>query len=183
MSTPLPSTDRLGTLSETSDGWQLRFVRHLDRPPSVVWRAFTDPELRSKWFPDTMVGDLVVGNSLEFRHEGMDIQPFRGEVLEVVEPNRLVFTWGDDLLRFEFAESGSGTELTMTVGFTEQGKAARDGAGWHECLDNLVKLLASDPERVEADTWATIHPAYVERFGPAASTIGPPQEYLDAQQG
>ena len=71
----------------------------------------------------------------------------------------------------------------MTVGFTEQGKAARDGAGWHECLDNLVKLLASDPERVEADTWATIHPAYVERFGPAASTIGPPQEYLDAQQG
>ena len=118
-----------------------------------------------------------------FRPEAMNIEPFHGEVLEVDEPRRLVFTWGDDLLRFELTPANGGTELVLTVNFTEQGKAARDGAGWHECLDNLVKVSASDPERVDADTWATIHPAYVERFGPEASTIGPPQEYLDAQQG
>ena len=51
------------------------------------------------------------------------------------------FTWGTDRLRIELRADGAGTLLTLTDTFDELGKAARDGAGWHECLDRLVSEL------------------------------------------
>jgi uncharacterized protein YndB with AHSA1/START domain len=174
--------DRLGTLERGGERWQLRFVRHFERAPADVWPALVDPELLSQWFPDVVVGAMVPGGELEFRHEGGLFEPFHGEVLELDEPRLLVLTWGTDRLRFELAAAEAGTELTFTVQFDEQGKAARDGAGWHECLDNLQRVLASDPDAFVGAKWAAAHGVYVERFGPEASTIGPPREFLDAEQ-
>jgi len=167
-------TDRLGTLTQTNDGWQLQFVRQLNEPASSVWRAFADPDLRKRWFPDTMVGELAPNASLTFTSD--HVPSFDGRVLEIDEPRLLVILWGTDELRFELAERNRGTELTLTVSFTEQGKAARDGAGWHECLDNLAAMYGS----TNAKSWGDVHPAYVEHLGPAASTIGPPPEYKPA---
>ena len=56
-------------------------------------------------------------------------------------PSVMEFTWGADLLRIELRNDGAGTLLTLTDTFDDLGKAARDAAGWHECLDRLV----SDP--------------------------------------
>ena len=41
------------------------------------------------------------------------------------------------MLRFELEPDGSGSVLTLTVTFPEYGKAARDAAGWHVCLEQL----------------------------------------------
>jgi uncharacterized protein YndB with AHSA1/START domain len=182
MSDHTTAPDRLGSLQQTSTGWELRYVRHLEKPPARAWRAFVDPGLVAKWFPSTIVGELTRGSKLEFEITGMKMDPMFGEVIEVDEPHRLVFTWGEDLLRFDLAAAGGGTELTMTVLLGQLGKGARDGAGWHECLDKLAQVYADDPASVGIETWGDIHPSYVERFGPEASTMGPPQEYLDAQQ-
>jgi uncharacterized protein YndB with AHSA1/START domain len=182
-STPSGSrADRLGTLEETAAGWELRFVRRLAKPPAVVWRAFVDPELVARWFPTTIVGDLAAGAALRFDFTDVVADPFVGEVLEADEPRHLVFTWGGDVLRFDFAEATTGTELTMTVILDELGKAARDAAGWHECLDRLERSQSDAPDTAADRTWEQLHAAYVERFGPAASTLGPPQEFLDAQR-
>jgi Activator of Hsp90 ATPase homolog 1-like protein len=82
-------------------------------------------------------------------------------------------------LHFSFREGdGSGCLLTLTVAFPEYGKAARDAAGWHVCLEQLAFVCASaslpwaPPER-----WREVHPRYVERLGPEASAIGPPAEW------
>jgi uncharacterized protein YndB with AHSA1/START domain len=180
---PSPSTtDRLGTLTRTADGWQLQYLRRLPKPPATVWRAFVEPELVDQWFPFSIEGEFVTGSPLRFVAKHHEADPFDGEVLAVDEPHRLEFTWGPDVLRFTLEPVDSGTELTLTVALSEHGKAARDGAGWHECLEHLAKVEATAPDEVEIETWAQIHPAYVERFGPEASTIGPPQSYLDAQQ-
>ena len=178
---PSPSTkDRLGTLEETADGWQLTYVRQMAKPPPTVWRAFVEPALIDQWFPFSIIGEFVVGEQLEFAPKDFEGDSFNGEVLEVDAPRRLTFTWGEDVLHFALDEIDTGTELTLTVSLSEHGKAARDGAGWHECLSHLAKVEAPDPESVTIDTWAQVHPFYVEAFGPMASTIGPPQEYLDA---
>jgi hypothetical protein len=42
----------------------------------------------------------------------------------------------------------------------------------------LATLWADDPGAVPHETWGSVHPAYVERFGPEAATIGPPDEAL-----
>ena len=68
-----------------------------------------------------------------------------------------------------------GTRLTLTDTFDEQGKAARDAAGWHTCLDELGFDLDGTPSPTPSEErWDQVHPGYVERLGPEASTIGPP---------
>jgi hypothetical protein len=63
----------------------------------------------------------------------------------------------------------------MTDTFAERGKAARDGAGWHECLARLAADLDGRTPPEWAATWRAVHPGYVEKLGPEAATIGPPE--------
>ncbi|MGH3223319.1 MAG: hypothetical protein ACRDPY_32295, partial [Streptosporangiaceae bacterium] len=63
--------------------------------------------------------------------------------------------------------------LIFTDTLAEGGKAARDGAGWHVCLDAL-RAWIDGAEPPAADRWQQVHPGYVERFGPEAATVGPP---------
>jgi hypothetical protein len=69
-----------------------------------------------------------------------------------------------------------GTLLTLLDTLEERGKAARDGAGWHVCLDSLeASLRGEDKAREEMSAWHEVHRHYVESFGPEAATLGPPE--------
>jgi hypothetical protein len=70
---------------------------------------------------------------------------------------------------------GDGTMLELTVELDQLGKATRDSAGWHQCLDSLQRSLAGDPQRPDdADRWRALRDTYADRFGPEASALGPP---------
>lgn len=173
-----PSLAALGRLVPDGDRWQLRFVRHLPHPPEKVWRAVTEPEHLAVWFPTTIDGDRAAGAELtfEFPHEGAPAM--KGEMLTWDPPRLLELRWGDeDVLRIELApddDAAGGTRLTLTDVFTEKGKAARDGAGWHACLDVLGAHLAGDHDGDDEPRWARLAPVYRDAFGPDAATIGPP---------
>jgi uncharacterized protein YndB with AHSA1/START domain len=167
-----------GTLEQTAAGPRLRFTRRLAHPPDKVWRAITEPEHLAAWFPDTMVleEDWAVGAPLRFRHaEG----EFDGEVLDFDPPRALEFRWGTDVIRVEVEPAGDGTRLTLLDTLDALGKAARDAAGWHVCLDQLENHLEGRDEPWSTARWRRIHPGYVEALGPEASTIGPPAGALD----
>ena len=89
-------------------------------------------------------------------------------------PWAIEFTWGADRIRIELHPDRSGTVLTLTDTFAEQGTAARDGGGWHECLDRLTSTLDGVPPAAWGERWRAVHPDDVARFGPDASSIGPP---------
>ena len=76
------------------------------------------------------------------------------------------------MLRFELHPDGTGTELVLLDLLDEKGKAARDAAGWHVCLDRLAAHLDGAGE---VPQWRDVHERYVEEFGPDAATIGPPE--------
>jgi hypothetical protein len=84
---------------------------------------------------------------------------------------------GEDILRFELQPEGADAcVLIFSDTFDEVGRAARDGAGWHACLDLLGYEAAG--ERApwsSADRWRALRGDYIERLGPDASTIGPPE--------
>lgn len=168
-------TAATGTLEQTADGWALRFVRPLRHDPETVWAAITEPAQRRAWFPDTVEGDFVPGATLRFSTGHASVPDFTGTVLRVEPPRLLEFTWGEDTLRFEIEPTEGGCTLTLRDAIAELGKGARDGAGWHVCLDQLTASLDGRPvERRPEDAWAEVHAAYVGAFGPAATTIGPP---------
>lgn len=159
----------------------LVFRRRLRHSPAKVWRALTNDADLAAWFPTTIEGERVAGAVLRFEFRPDDeyaagLPGFDGRMIAAEEPERLELAWGDHVLRFDL-EPGpgeSGCTLTLTVRLEELGVAARDAAGWHVCLDNLSRRL--DGERpVAADAWKPVNADYNERFGPAASAIGPPE--------
>jgi hypothetical protein len=62
----------------------------------------------------------------------------------------------------------------MTVLLDQREKAARDGAGWHVCLDRLEGLLAGDggPAATGAsEDWRGLYDEYQRRGVPAGAPI------------
>ena len=168
----------LGTLTRDGDRWTLTFTRKLAHSREKVWRAVTEPEHLAVWYPQEIVGERRAGAPLRFVSsvgEGFD-----GQMLVFDPPEVLEFTWGADRLRIQLQADGAGTLLTLTDTFDDLGKAARDGAGWHECLDRLVNDLDGTPPLPWGERWRQVHPRYVTHLGPDASTIGPPPGWDEA---
>ncbi|GGK73660.1 SRPBCC domain-containing protein [Mangrovihabitans endophyticus] len=177
--------DRYGKL-HTEDGRAVvRYTRHLGHPRDAVWRALTDDKDLAAWFPTTIDGERAPGAALTFRFTDIDMPAMTGAMRVVDPPSVLEFDWGGDILRFELAPDGDArTVLTLTVTMAEFGKAARDGAAWHLCLDDLATDLATDlagdrNDTEHGDRWREVNKVYAARFGPEASTMGPPQEWED----
>lgn len=163
----------LGVLAQQGDRFTLTFTRRFGHPPEKVWHAVTEPEHLAVWFPNEIVGERRAHAKLRFVSSGGD--GFDGEMLVFDPPRVMELMWGTDRLRIELEPDGAGTILTLTDTFGELGKAARDAAGWHECLDRLAGELEGTEPPAWGVRWRAIHPAYVDRLGPKASTIGPPE--------
>jgi uncharacterized protein YndB with AHSA1/START domain len=162
-----------GVLSEVGGRFELRFTRPLAHPVDKVWAAITSPEGLRAWFPFDIEGERATGAPLRFVFREQEGGDFTGEMVEFSPKRAMELVWEDDeRLRLELVPDGGGCVLTLINVFDEIGKAARDAAGWHACLDALEASL--DGAEVPADRWGEVHPGYVERFGPEAATMGPP---------
>jgi uncharacterized protein YndB with AHSA1/START domain len=166
-----------GTVERLDDGlWRLRFTRTLPYPKEKVWRAITEPDHLAHWFPTTMEGERAAGAKLCFSFPGGQFPPMEGEMLAYDPESFMELRWGPDILRLELRSVENGTELTLLDTLEEHGKAARDGAGWHTCLEALEASLRGDADaRAQMSAWKEVHSYYVEHFGPEAATIGPPE--------
>jgi uncharacterized protein YndB with AHSA1/START domain len=171
--------DDLGRLEHVNERSVLRYTRHLAHPPARVWRALTDDGELAAWFPTTIEGERATGAPLQFAFPPhLDIPTMEGEMVAFEPMSLLELSWGGDLVRFELAPEGEGSVLELIVTFEEHGKGARDGAGWHVCLQRLSGVVdGADLPADDGSEWRQVHPKYVETLGPEASTIGPPEEW------
>lgn len=137
----------------------LTIVRRLNAAPARVFAAWTDPAKLIRWFgPDaspthSAETDLRPGGKYGIRFSTADGEEHfvHGEYVEVVENERLVFTWKwitfperESLVTIELRPLAGGTELTLLHEklFDEQ---VRDShrEGWGGCLDKLAAFLAA----------------------------------------
>ncbi len=175
---------REGRLVEIDGRPALRFERRYAHPIERVWRAVTEPDELSSWFPAAVVGDRAVGATLRFDDDAQraaahdageptraDGPELTGRVVVVDPPNVFSFTWGPELLRFELAPDGDGTLLTFTQVLSHRSVAARNGAGWHVCLQELDRLLGEPADG--PDEGFAVYDDYVARIGPAPGVPGP----------
>ena len=135
-------------------------TRVLDAPRPLVFKAWTEPEQVARWWgPQGFVTTLCE----------MDIRPGgayrvgmrspkgthhvrRGVYREIIEPERIVFTyaWEDaegrpgheTLVTVTFAEQGTKTKLTLRQAMFET-VTARDShrEGWTSCLQRFAEYL------------------------------------------
>jgi uncharacterized protein YndB with AHSA1/START domain len=160
----------------------VRLERYLPDPPTVVWQALTEREQLREWFPcDVLVdgGRWEAGAAITFPFPpevtGMTLT---GTVLAVDEPKLLAYTWGDgETLRFELHPEGNGTRLVLTDQL-QAGWAARNAAGWADCLDRLAR------QPVDPGAWKRRFAAYRAAFEPVIGPQeGPPDGYQGDQAG
>jgi uncharacterized protein YndB with AHSA1/START domain len=167
-----------GQLERRNGRWQLRFERRPPHSPEKVWRALTEPEHLAAWFPTDIEGERAAGAPLHLVFREGEGPTLDGEMLAYSPPSALEVRWEDETLRFDLEPEGEGTRLVFVNTFDELGKAARDAAGWDVCLDRLrCHLDGEEAPWVPRERWQSVHQAYVERFGPDASTIGPPESH------
>jgi uncharacterized protein YndB with AHSA1/START domain len=170
----------LGVLEYGRGEVTLRFTRRLPHPPAKVWRALTEPEHLAAWFPTTLEGELATGSALRFGFHEMNLPDFDGTMLAYDPTKLLEFSWGDERLRFELTPDSQGTVLSFSASFAEIGRAARDAAGWHTCVDLLSYDLANEQAPwPQDDRWRQVHRDYARVLGPEAATVGPPAEWED----
>jgi uncharacterized protein YndB with AHSA1/START domain len=175
------AVDSYGTLHADEPARRGPFLVYFElllaAPADEVWQALTEADGLDRWFPQDVQLDLQPEGKMRFSYpkgqQDEDGAFFEGRVLEVKLERVFAFDWGTDVLRCELRPSRDGCLLIFTDTFAELGKAARDAAGWHVCLEALEAYL-DETAPPPADRWKQVYPGYAERFGPEATTIGPP---------
>jgi uncharacterized protein YndB with AHSA1/START domain len=165
---------------EERDGQPVvRFQRTVAHPVTTVWEAITEPAQLEEWFPTSVaLSALAPGAEIEFHFPQDAYPPMTGKILAVEPERRFEFTWGEDRLTFELEprDGGEACRLSLTVVLDGAEKAARDAAGWEQCLDMLETVAAGGiPERpAHTAGWRAYYEEY-QRLGlPAEAPIPEP---------
>ena len=148
------------TVVERKSDRELVVTRVFDAPPSMVFKAWSEPELfRRWWVPKSVTGvsllscDMDVRTGGKYRLEfgfGGDTMAFYGKYLDVVPDQRIVWTndEGEEgaVTTVTFEEQGGKTLLTFHELYPskEALEEAMTGsaAGLPEQLDQLDELLS-----------------------------------------
>jgi uncharacterized protein YndB with AHSA1/START domain len=154
----------------------VRFERTFPHPATQVWDAITDPGRLASWFPTTVeFDDLRAGAAITFRFAEDRYPPMCGAFREVSPPRRITFTWGEDVLTFELQErdGGGACRLAFSVILDSADKAARDAAGWDDCLDMLDAVVSGQtPGRPSmSESWQARYDEYKRQGSPASAAI------------
>jgi uncharacterized protein YndB with AHSA1/START domain len=164
---------RTSTAAATAER-ELRITRILDAPRALVFQAWTEPDRAARWWGPqgftTLYCDMDVRPGGTFRASMRSpagtVHVRRGVYREVVEPERLVFTfaWEDaegepgheTVVTLTFADLDGKTELTLHQAVFET-VAARDDhrRGWTSTLARFAEYLANassdHPNATEAE--------------------------------
>jgi len=149
--------------AQTAEDLELVINRVFDAPRELLWKAWTDPEMMKVWSAPRgftiprSEGELKVNGTWHatmVKPDGEELN-LGGRYLEIVEPERLVFThvWMDEngnptspdsTCTVTLTARGNKTEMNFRqTGFDSEG--ARDGhnEGWNECFDKLDEMLSA----------------------------------------
>jgi uncharacterized protein YndB with AHSA1/START domain len=145
---------------DTTKGFTL--VREFDASPEEIWRAWVDPDEAAQWWHprgvstprDSVEIDATVGGHYTYtmvNDRSGEKYPTAGIYREVVENERLVFTWGnpddDDedrpLITVSIEPLGELTRMTFDLrGWQGMSGDGDVYDGWESALDSFAEQLA-----------------------------------------
>lgn len=166
--------DDLGSYVEHDGRPAVRFERVYAHPVERVWAAVTEPDELRHWFPSTIHLEQRAGGRVRFSGDPYT-EDSTGTVLAFEPLRHLAFTWGGDEVHLYVEPAPEGCRLTFIDVLGARDEAARNGAGWHVCLEELAKWLAgvtSDGPHGDTTTpWTPTYDAYVAAGVPSGAWV------------
>jgi len=135
---------------------EFTITRMFNAPRELVFKAWTNPAHLAAWFGprgtttplSSIEVDLRPGGrwrACMVRMDNGEEYPAGGEYREIVEPERLVFTWaldgkgGTSLVTITLADQGGKTEMTFhQAGFLDEGERFGVEEGWLSSFERLT---------------------------------------------
>lgn len=118
-------------------------------PVETVWRAYTTPDdikqwnaASADWHTPAASVDLRVGGAFCWRMEAKDGSmgfDFAGTYTNIVEHERLEYTFGDRTATVEFAQRPEGVGVRATFDAESTHSVEQQRAGWQASLDNFAR--------------------------------------------
>lgn len=154
---------RSGGGSETS----VEIRRRLNAAPEMVFAAFADRDLVSRWLKpapdvrlDVLIFEFRVGGAYRFAYHvpGGLIMCVNGIFTAIEPPTGLIFSWNieppdehagvESEVHVSIAADGAGSELRIRhLDLSQPGTTARHTEGWGGALDQLGALVARTVDR------------------------------------
>jgi uncharacterized protein YndB with AHSA1/START domain len=127
----------------------------IDASPEVVFKAITDPNELTKWFPDQAILEPKVGGKMKFsfyktdsKYRQMDYFP-EGTIIEFIPNRRISYTWQEPniadfprtVVAWELEKmENDKTRLRLShTGFKADEPAKKHNEGWSHFLNELRK--------------------------------------------
>jgi uncharacterized protein YndB with AHSA1/START domain len=129
----------------------------INASPEVIFKAITDPNELTNWFPDQAILELKVGGKMKFgfhknskrgnQDHGRDKDYFHeGTIIEFIPNKKISYTWEDsyepDFPRtweLEEIENNKTNLKLLHTGFKADEKAKQYDEGWSHFLNELAK--------------------------------------------
>ena len=116
-------------------------------PVERVWRAYTTPEdikrwnaASDDWHTTSAQVDLREGGAFSSRMEAKDGSmgfDFAGTYTEIVEHERIDYSFGDRTAQVEFAETPKGVKVRVTFDSESTHSVEQQRQGWQAILDSF----------------------------------------------
>ena len=126
----------------------------IEASPETVYQYLVDPDAMKRWMGIEVELDPQPGGIFRVNVNGHNVA--RGEYVELVPHERVVFTWGwegDEIalepgastVEFTLTGHGSSTLLRLVHRGLDGASAERHGHGWDHYLERLVIAPTGDP--------------------------------------
>ncbi|MFM9842285.1 MAG: SRPBCC domain-containing protein [Dongiaceae bacterium] len=142
--------------------------RRVDAAPEIVFAAFADRGLVSRWLKpapevrlDVLIFEFRVGGAYRFAYHapGGQIMHVNGIFSAIEPPTDLIFSWNIEPpdghagvkseVRVAIVPDGAGSELRIQhLNLSQPGATERHADGWRGALDQLAGLVVKTGDRV-----------------------------------
>jgi uncharacterized protein YndB with AHSA1/START domain len=138
----------------------IEIAKQIDARPERVFRALTDADELTRWFPSSAESDPRTGGDHVLRFQFDDESrnhTYAGQYEDVTPNERVRYPWkgqfGDTTVEFTLGASDGGTELRLVhSGWSEAAEESRQmhEQGWGFFLDNLERYLTGGEDQRSA---------------------------------
>jgi len=142
-------------VKEQQENVEIRKSIVIEASPEVIFKAITEPNELTKWFPDQAILELKVGGKMKLsffktdsEYRQMDYFP-EGNINEIVQDRKISYTWHEPnipdfprtVVTWELEKLGDNkTRVNLLhTGFKQDETAGKHDQGWSHFLGELKK--------------------------------------------